>query len=707
MANPDRACAALLAAVLAAASRAGVVEPDLAEAARKARGHVRVVVMLRRQHMAEAMAAVAPRFQPAIDRLAEEARQAALAARAMPSLDRGQEDAALAARRYLVDPAVLRPYAERLEALRDEMVGEAQALARHASVLDFAVAAAAVRAAGGAVRGQTLAMSAVLAELPAGSLEALARSKAVAYLALDRPGEPELNVSVPSIGAASFWGAGVAGGPHDAGILDTGVQQNHPAFAGKRFESNAGAADTGSHGTAVASMTCSGDATYRGVAFGIDTVSVALAGGDSTSMAGMNYLMTGVAERAENVNYSFGNGTASGSDYASIDRFFDGVADTFGVMVSKSTGNGGFSTGAPTITHPAPAYNILAVGALDDLNTVSRADDRIASYSSTGPTLGGRKKPDVSAPGSNILAALPAGGYGNTGSGTSYAAPHAGGSILLLAGAGSPSRLASKAVLVNTAQAMDSRNTSGTGDDVPVDGSFWDRRYGWGYIDLGRAWLHAPDVFERTLPAPPAGGRTYRLFVGGLSAAEKATLAWNRHVAFNGPSYPTVVRALSNLDLAAYTVSTGIQAALSASTVDNVEQLAAPASATYVLKVYSTGQFDPALTGQRFALATQEGFAEALGPSVSAEWLAPLPGGSATELRARVRLTNVGDLPAFGVVAELKGARILGGPNPVGLGTVAPGGSVEVSWAAKPGPGLRVDVTSLSYGEAWSWSLAR
>jgi serine protease AprX len=503
----------------------------------------------------------------------------------------------------------------------------------------------------------------------------------------------------------------VTGGPHDAGILDTGVQQNHSAFAGKRFESNAGTTDTGSHGTAVCGMTCSGNATYRGVAHGVDTISVALAGSDSTSMSGMNYLMTGVTERAENVNYSFGNGTANGTDYANIDRFFDGVADTFGVMVSKSTGNGGFSSGSPTITHPAPAYNILAVGALDDLNTTSRSDDRIASYSSTGPTLGGRKKPDVSAPGSNINSALPSGGFGATGSGTSYAAPHVGGSILLLAAAGNPSRLASKAVLINNAQAMDSRNTSSTGDDVQVNGSFWDRRYGWGYIDLGRAQLHAPDVFERTIPAPTSSSRVFRLFRGPSSPGDKATLVWNRHVAFNGASYPTVVRNLSNLDLVAYLAATGAQAVASASTIDNVEQVGL-AGGDHVLKVATTGLFDAAVTTERFALATEEGFSEAVGPAFTAVWL-PLAGaGSSREVQVRVRLTNAGDLPAFGATARLSGWRVVSGANPAPLGTVQPGGSVDAVWTVKsPGGGVRggtrVDVESTSFGEPWSWAFVR
>lgn len=690
---------------------AGAVEPSLEAALQSGAKEVPVVVYLSRQHMAEAMDAIAPRHLPYIDALAEETRLRAQATRNMPVLDRSAERLALAQGKYQADAAILAAYAARLERLRDEMVNEAVQIAKAGSVFDFAHVKSVFRQLGGHVHGETIAVSTVFGSLPAASVRRLAKDPRVSLIALDMPGSPELDVSVPSVNASAFWNAGVTGGPHDAGILDTGVTQSHPAFAGKRFESNMGTGDTGSHGTAVCGMTCSVNTTYRGVAHGVDTISMALAGGDSTSMSGMNYLMTGVTERAENVNYSFGNGTANGTDYAPIDRFFDGVADTFGVMVSKSTGNGGFSSGAPTITHPAPAYNIMAVAAIDDLNTLSRADDRIASYSSTGPTLAGRKKPDVAAPGSNINSALTNGTFGGTGSGTSYAAPHVGGANILLASAGVPSRLAGKAVLINTAQAIDSRGTSSTADDVLVNGSFWDRRYGWGYIDLAVAQLHASDVFEQDLPAPPNGGRTFKLFKGPMFANDKATLTWNRHVAFNGPNYPTVVRNLSNLDLVAYRQSDGGLQSSSASTIDNVEQLSVSAAGAYALKVLTNGAFDPALSSERFALATEEGFSEAVGPVMAATWQTGIAMSAFAPFEVRASIRNTGDLPAFGVTAELKGFwELLQGSNPQNLGTINPGQAVDAVWVVRRRLAAsfdqpRADVRSTSYGEDWLWTL--
>jgi len=700
-----------LASLGASVAIAGTIDPALKSALASGAKEVPVIVFLSRQHMAEAMDAVAPRHRPFLDALAESMRNHAQVSRAMPVMSRDAERSAIEQGKFAADAEGLRAYAARWEQLQDAMVNEAVGFAQSSAVFDFAHVKGVMRSLGGVVRGETIAVSTVYGTVPARSVPRLAKDLKIALIALDQPGHPELDVSVPSVNANAFWSAGVTGGPHDAGILDTGVTQSHSAFAGKRFESNMGTGDTGSHGTAVCGMTCSVNTTYRGVAHGVDTISMALAGGDSTSMSGMNFLMTGVTERAENVNYSFGNGTANGTDYAPIDKFFDGVADTFGVMVSKSTGNGGFSSGAPTITHPAPAYNILAVAAMDDFNTTNRSNDRIASYSSTGPTVGGRKKPDIAAPGSNINSALPSGGFGGTGSGTSYAAPHAGGSIILLAAAGTPSRLAGKAVLINTAQAMDSKGTSSTGDDTLVSGSFWDRRYGWGYIDLGLAQLHASDVFERDLPAPPSGGRTFKLFKGTLNANDKATLTWNRHVAFNGSTYPTIVRNFSNLNLDAYRTTDGGVQASSASLVDNVEQLSVSSAGSYALKVLTSGVFDPAIASERFALATEEGFTEATGPVMTATWQTGIAMSAFAPFEVRATVRNDGDLPAFGVTAEFKGFwDIVSGTNPQSLGTLNPGETRDAVWIVRRKIAAnydqpRIDVQSGSYGENWLWTL--
>ncbi|MEO5742411.1 MAG: S8 family peptidase, partial [Vicinamibacterales bacterium] len=122
-----------------------------------------------------------------------------------------------------------------------------------------------------------------------------------------------------------------------------------------------------------------------------------------------------------------------------------------GIVVVVSAGNFGLNrkTGLPGyagIASPGNAPSALTVGAARTFNTVTRVDDRIAPYSSRGPSwYDGFAKPDFVAPGDNLLSVAAAGSAirlaqelrGNTGnymrlSGTSMAAGVASGVVALV-----------------------------------------------------------------------------------------------------------------------------------------------------------------------------------------------------------------------------------------------------------------------------------
>lgn len=247
---------------------------------------------------------------------------------------------------------------------------------------------------------------------------------------------PTLDRSTAQIGAPTAWQSGLTGKGVRVAVLDGGVDGDHPDLVGKEvaarnFTDDPDGSDLDGHGTHVAATIASGNRTYRGVAPDARILDgkVCRNGGcpQSWVMAGMQWA---VDEGADVVNLSLG-----GYDSPDIDPLEEAVnqlSAKTGTLFVVAAGNGGRPE---SIDSPGSADAALTVGAV-------RHDDDLAHFSSRGPRNGdGAVKPDITAPGLNIVAAraakaiigTPVGRRHLSLSGTSMATPHVAGAAALLA----------------------------------------------------------------------------------------------------------------------------------------------------------------------------------------------------------------------------------------------------------------------------------
>jgi subtilisin family serine protease len=257
---------------------------------------------------------------------------------------------------------------------------------------------------------------------------------------LDRKAKVDLAESVPLIGAPEVWAAGFTGKGVTIGIVDSGIDASHPDLTGRiaesaNFTGEPDATDMHGHGTHVASIIAGSGAAsggrYRGVA---PEATLAISKVIDASGSGqVSWLIEGMewaAARAPVVSMSVTvQMETDGTDPASLAA--DNLTEQYGTLFVVAAGNnyGNLAVGAP-----AAATAALAVGAVDK-------QDVLAPYSNAGPRIGDAAvKPEIAAPGTNIVAARAAGtslgtvvdDHYTTLSGTSMATPHVSGSAVLL-----------------------------------------------------------------------------------------------------------------------------------------------------------------------------------------------------------------------------------------------------------------------------------
>jgi serine protease AprX len=233
--------------------------------------------------------------------------------------------------------------------------------------------------------------------------------------------------------APSVWSVATGRGVTVA-VIDTGIDGANPDFKAADGSSRVigsavvnplatTAADSYGHGTHVAGI-IAGDGTrrsagdperghYIGIAPEANLVSVKIADDDGgatvlDAIYGLQFVVDHKDEYGIRVvNLSLESAVAQSYRSDPLDAAVE-AAWFQGIVVVAAGGNRGSS---PDAVEHAPGNDpyAITVGAADDQGTPGRADDAVAPWSSRGTTQDGFAKPDVTAPGSHIVSALPAG----------------------------------------------------------------------------------------------------------------------------------------------------------------------------------------------------------------------------------------------------------------------------------------------------------
>ena len=309
-----------------------------------------------------------------------------------------------------------------------------------------------------------------------GALMRMAADPRVQRVDIELAGAGVLGPSVAFIRANLRHAAGNTGSGVVVGVLDTGIDTDHPDFAGALVgqacfgggtnfcpngtnrQFGAGAAeDNAGHGTHVSGIVASrGTVSSPGVAPAASLVAIKVM--DNCSFAGcfyafseivaaLDYVLNTPALGVKVINMSLGTGVRYAGNCDNVSASAIAGASvvnqlrTAGVTVFASSGNNSSNT---TMGLPACLSQVISVGAVN-------TSDVIAAFSNHTPTT------DILAPGVSV-ASLAIGGGTVTVSGTSMASPMAAGCAALLIQAGDATTPAAIEARLKTSPVFLARN---------------------------------------------------------------------------------------------------------------------------------------------------------------------------------------------------------------------------------------------------------
>ncbi|HVL88191.1 MAG TPA: S8 family serine peptidase [Candidatus Thermoplasmatota archaeon] len=307
-------------------------------------------------------------------------------------------------------------------------------------------------------------------------------------------------------GLSTLAGRGLTGAGVRLAIIDTGIDPDHPAFAGRTVRwadlvnGQGKPYDDNGHGTHVAGLVVGATGLWAEILSGVKlapsapgvellVIKAIRAGGEGSDTTVARAVTTAKTQGAHVILMSLGGakGLLLGTETENA------VSDALraGVFVVAAAGNreGG---GNGDVASPASVKDVIAVGAVDRNLRIASFSQRGDNGGVVGGLVGARqnpdRKPEIVAPGVGILGPWRGGQYA-TADGTSQAAPYVAAALALLLEAKPEfKREGSRAGHIGAVKSALAASAQKIGPLAGASGLAHDDRYGYGLLRADR-WL--------------------------------------------------------------------------------------------------------------------------------------------------------------------------------------------------------------------------
>ena len=261
-------------------------------------------------------------------------------------------------------------------------------------------------------------------------LSEIANDPEVEYISRDNPVMGALDNTAGAVNAAAAWNIGLSGNGIGIAVIDSGIAAEYSyatAYSQSFVPGNSSTADQYGHGTHVIGIlgvpkTTIGGRTFTGIANQAKRINLRVLdqNGNGTDSAVIAAIQEAIALKSTYnirvINLSLGRPVTQSYTTDPLCQAAE-AAWKAGIVVVVAAGNNGRDNtygenGYGTITAPGNDPYVITVGAMKSMNTPSRTDDQIASYSSKGPTsIDHVVKPDLVAPGNQVISAYAPGAF--------------------------------------------------------------------------------------------------------------------------------------------------------------------------------------------------------------------------------------------------------------------------------------------------------